>query len=530
MAQAQQVDDAAGRKGPPNVGVAMLALMIALVLATLDNMIVGTAMPTIVGDLGGVKHLSWVIAAYTLATAASTPIWGKIGDMYGRKGIFLTSIVIFLVGSALCGMAQNMGELIGFRTLQGLGAGGLVVGVMAIMGDLVTPRERGKYTGIISGVMSAAMIGGPLVGGAITDHLGWRWAFYVNLPLGVIALVTVSTVIRLPKKRAEARIDYLGATLLAAGITAIVLVTSWGGSEYSWGSALIVGLIVVGVASLAGFLVVQTKAAEPVMPLHVFRSGNFVMVSVIGFVGGFVMFGAMLFMPLYQQAVQGASATNSGLLLLPLLLSMMVASPIAGRYTTKTGKYKVFPVVVGTALLVVGLVLLSQMDAETSRLVSSLDMVALGAGMGCTMQTSLLIAQNSVEMKDIGVASSCTTLFRMLGSSFGVAIMGVLFSSQVKDEMARRAGSLGSSLTQQSAHLDAASLSRLPAVVRHAYQHAVAAGTHSAFLVGAVVTVLALLAGLFVKETPLRGSAPTRPAEPADGDAAGGGPTVAEAV
>ncbi|MFJ6568593.1 MDR family MFS transporter [Streptomyces sp. NPDC091292] len=519
-----------GGKQPRSVRVVLLALMIAMLLAMLDNMIVGTAMPTIVGELGGLEHLSWVVTAYTLATAASTPIWGKVGDMYGRKGAFLTSIVIFLIGSALSGMAQDMGQLIGFRAIQGLGAGGLMVGVMAIIGDLIPPRERGKYQGMMAGVMALAMIGGPLVGGTITDHLGWRWSFYINLPLGAVALIMVTAVLHLPKKRSKGRIDYLGAALLTVGITSIVLVTTWGGSEYEWTSAVIMELIGIGVASLIGFVFVQTRAAEPIMPLHIFRSRNFTLMSIIGFITGFVMFGAVLFLPLYQQSVQGASATNSGLLLLPMLLAMMVVSLIAGRVTTNSGRYKVFPIV-GGVLLVAGLFLLAQMDTGTSRFTSGVYMAVLGAGMGCLMQITMLVAQNSVEMKDMGVASSSTTLFRTLGSSFGVAIMGALFNNRVQDVMAERAGQLGGSITEKSAQLDAASLAKLPAAAREAYQFAVSAGTHSAFLLGAIVAVAALAASFFVKEVPLRGAGPaTKPAEGADGDSAPDGKAVAEAV
>lgn len=519
---------AAGKR-PRSVRVVLLALMIAMMLAMLDNMIVGTAMPTIVGELGGLEHLSWVVTAYTLATAAATPLWGKIGDMYGRKGAFMTSIVIFLVGSALSGMAQNMGELIGFRAIQGLGAGGLMVGVMAIIGDLIPPRERGKYQGMIAGVMALAMIGGPLVGGTITDNWGWRWAFYINLPLGVVALLAVSAVLHLPKKRTQARIDYLGAVLLTLGITAIVLVTTWGGTQYAWTSARIMELIAIGVVALIGFVFWQTKAAQPIVPLHIFRSRNFTLMSLIGFITGFVMFGAVLFLPLYQQSVQGASATNSGLLLLPMLGAMMVVSLVAGRVTTNSGRYKVFPIV-GGVLMIAGLYLLSQMDTETTRLTSGLYMAVLGAGMGCLMQITMLVAQNSVELKDMGVASSSTTLFRTLGSSFGVAIMGALFNNRVQDVMAERGGAAGSKITEQSAQLDAASLAKLPAVVREAYQHAVSAGTHSAFLLGSVVGIVALAAALFVKEVPLRGAGPA-PAKPEDGASdAAAREGVAEAV
>ncbi|WP_327254709.1 MDR family MFS transporter [Streptomyces sp. NBC_01244] len=493
---------------PRSVRVVLMALMIAMLLAMLDNMIIGTAMPTIVGELGGLEHLSWVVTAYTLATAASTPIWGKVGDMYGRKGSFLVSIVIFLIGSALSGMAQDMGQLIGFRAIQGLGAGGLMVGVMAIIGDLIPPRERGKYQGMMAGVMALAMIGGPLVGGTITDHMGWRWSFYINLPLGAVALAMVTAVLHLPKKvhGERPKIDYLGAALLTIGITSTVLVTTWGGTEYAWGSTEIIGLIAVGIVSIAGFLYAETKAADPVMPLHIFRSRNFTLMSVIGFLVGFAMFGGVLYLPLFQQSVQGASATNSGLLLLPMLLSMMAVSLVAGRITTSSGKYKIFPII-GGGLMVVGLFLLATMDTGTSRLMSGVYMAVLGAGLGFLMQITMLVAQNSVEMKDMGVASSSATLFRTLGGSFGVALMGSLFTSQVASTMTDRLGPEAATAAG-SAQLDAASLAKLPELVRDAYQHAVAAGTHSAFLLGAGIAVLGFVAAWFVKEVPLRGAGP----------------------
>lgn len=522
-------DGEKSERQPRSVRVVLLALMITMMLAMLDNMIVGTAMPTIVGELGGLEHLSWVVTAYTLATAAATPLWGKLGDMYGRKGSFMASIVIFLVGSALSGMAQNMGQLIGFRALQGLGAGGLMVGVMAIIGDLIPPRERGKYSGMVAGIMALSMIGGPLLGGTITDNWGWRWAFYINLPLGLVALAAISAVLHLPKKRSQARVDYLGAALLTIGVTSVVLVTTWGGTQYAWTSALIMELIAIGVAALAGFVFWQTKAAEPVVPLHIFRSRNFSLMSLIGFVAGFVMFGATLFLPLYQQAVQGASATNSGLLLLPMLGAMMVVSVIAGQVTTNSGRYKVFPVA-GGVLMIVGLFLLSQMDTATSRLTSGVYMAVLGAGMGCMMQITMLVAQNSVELRDMGVASSTTTLTRSLGSSFGVAIMGALFNSRVQHVMAEKAGALGSKITGHSAQLDAKSLQKLPPLAREAYQYAVSAGIHSAFLLGAVVAVVALVASVFVKEVPLRGAGPDKQAGGAAGNAAEAPSAVAEAV
>ncbi|GEC05536.1 hypothetical protein SSP24_31910 [Streptomyces spinoverrucosus] len=417
------------------------------------------------GELGGTEHLSWVVTAYTLATAAATP------------------------GS---------------------------------WGDLIPPRERGRYQGMMAGVMALAMVGGPLVGGTITDNWGWRWTFYTNLPLGVVALALIAVVLHLPKKRAKAGIDSLGVVLLTVGITAIVLVTTWGGTEYAWTSAVIMELIGIDVAALVGFVYWQTRAAEPVVPLHIFRSRNFTLMAIVGFITGFVMFGATLYLPLYQQSVQGASATNSGLLLLPMLGAMLLTSVLAGRVTTNTGKYKVFPIV-GSALMIVGLYLLSTMDTGTSRVTSGVFMAVVGLGLGFLMQVTMLVAQNSVEMKDMGVASSSSTLFRTLGSSFGVAIMGALFNNRVQDVMTERAGALGSQVTEQSAQLDAASLAKLPEAAREAYQYVVSAGTHSAFLLGAVVAAVALVAAVFVKEVALRGSE-------SDAEGASARPAVVEPV
>ncbi|MGR4884281.1 MDR family MFS transporter [Streptomyces sp. LARHCF249] len=495
---------------PRSVGLVLVAVMIAMLLASLDTMITSTAIPTIVGELGGLEHLSWVVTIYTLATVASTPIWGKAGDLYGRKGVFLTSVVIFLIGSALCGAAQDMGQLIAFRAVQGLGGGGLLVGAMAIIGSLIPPREVGKYQGLMAAVSALSMIGGPLIGGAITDFLGWRWAFYINLPLGLLALAMVSLVLHLPKQtqegQARPKVDYLGAALLTAAITSTVLVTTWGGTEYPWASGQIITLIVLSVLSTAAFLYVETKAAEPILPLHVFRNRNFSLIALIGFLVGFVTVGGVFYLPLFLQTVQGASATNSGLLLLPLLASMLTVSMITGRITSSTGKYKAF-LVVGGALVVAGLFLLATMDTHTPRLVSGAYMAVLGAGIGFLMQITMLVAQNSVELKDMGVASSTTALGRTLGGAFGVALMGTLFTTQVTTAMTDRLGPQAAAAVG-SAQLDAASLATLPDAVREAYRHAVAIGTHWAFLVCAAIAVLGFAAAWFIKEVPLRGANP----------------------
>ncbi|MFB7472405.1 MDR family MFS transporter [Kitasatospora sp. NPDC056184] len=500
------------------IRLVMIGLVVTMLLAMLDGLIVGTAMPTIVGELGGAEHLSWVVTSYTLATAASTPVWGKLGDLYGRKGIFLTSIVIFLAGSALSGLSQDMNELIGFRALQGLGAGGLMVGVMSIMGALVPPRDRGKYQGMFAAVMALATIGGPLVGGFITDHLNWRWTFYINLPLGAVALAVVVVTLKLPKVRNKARIDYLGAVLLTTGITSLTLITTWGGQEYAWGSQQILGLTALAAATLIGFCYVEQRVQEPMLPLSLFRNLNFTLVSIIGFVVGFVMFGSTVFLPLYQQTVQGASATNSGLLLMPMMFGMLVISLVVGQAVTKTGKYRIYPII-GTVVMTAGMLLLSTLGTGTSGFTSACWMVVLGAGMGFLMQITMLVAQNSVELKDMGVASSTATLFRTIGGSFGVALFGALFNNRVTATMNERLGSAagaGGSQGGDPAQLSPAALKALPAPVQDAYHHAVANGMHTVFLWGAAVAVIAVAAAVFLREVPLRGAGDP-PAEGGEG-------------
>ena len=343
----------------------MSGLMIAMLLAMLDNLIVGTALPTIVGDLGGLAHLSWVVTAYALATAVSTPVWAKLGDLFGRKGVFMASIVVFLVGSALSGLAQDMGQLIAFRGLQGVGAGGLMVGAIAIIGDLVPPRERGRYQGLMAAVMPLAFIGGPLLGGFLTDNLSWRWAFYINLPLGALALVVVALTMHLPGRRpGPVTIDWWGAGLLGTGISALTLLASWGGNQYDWGSWQIMGLLALTVVALVAFVLVERRVEEPILSLELFRGRNFTAAIAMTFVIGFAMFGAVTFLPQFQQNVQGASATGSGLLLLPLMGGMLTTSLLGGQLVTRTGRYRAM-LIAGAALMVVGLGLLATMDVTT---------------------------------------------------------------------------------------------------------------------------------------------------------------------
>nr|WP_212834989.1 MDR family MFS transporter [Catellatospora sp. TT07R-123] len=498
--------------------------MLAILLAMLDNMIVGTAMPRIVGELGGLDKLSWVVTAYVLGTTISTPIWGKLGDLYGRKTIFLTSIVIFLIGSALSGAAgeidpaSGMTQLIAFRALQGLGGGGLMVGAMAIIGDLVPPRERGKYQGMMAAIMGVAMIAGPFIGGFITDHADWRWAFYINLPLGGVGLFVLATTLHLPKYRTEHRIDWIGAALLSVGVTALVLITTWGGSKYAWGSKEIIGLAVAGVLLLGVFLWTQTRVPEPILPLGIFRNRNFSLVSIIGFMVGFAMFGAISFLPLYMQTVQGASATNSGLLLLPMMAGMMVTSVVAGRTITKTGKYRIFPIL-GGVVLAVSMFLLTRLDTDTSRTESSIYILLLGIGMGFLMQTTMLIAQNSVDRKDLGVSSSTATFVRSIGGSFGVSLFGAVFINRLKDDIAANvpAGAGSSMGSINIGALQPTQLDALPPAVKQIVIHGISFATSGLFWWALGFAILVPVAAWFIKEVPLRGAEPA--AEGAEGEA-----------
>jgi EmrB/QacA subfamily drug resistance transporter len=485
--------------------VILPGLMLAIALAMLDNMIVATAMPSILRSLDvGAEQLSWVVTAYILGTTVSTPLWGKLGDLYGRKGVFLSSIVIFLIGSALSGAAQSMVQLIGFRALQGLGAGGLIVGAMAIIGDLVPPRERGRYQGQMAAIMAVAMIAGPLVGGLITDHLSWRWTFYINLPLGGMALILLALRLRLPKYRTEHRIDWFGALLLSIGITALVLITTWGGHRYDWVSPQISGLAALAAVALTGFVVVERRVAEPIVPLNLFANRNFALVSGMGFLVGFTMFGALNFLPLYQQTVQGASATNSGLLLLPIMAGAMVTSVVVGRTITRTGRYRAFPII-GGFVMTGGLALLSRLDVGTSRTVSSLFMVVLGIGMGFLMQTTMLIAQNSVEQRDLGVASSAATFMRSIGGSFGVSLFGALFAHRLQDSLAEQFGPTAAERVSSGSSFDPAVLASLPAQVASGVLGGIADAISMVFLWS--VPLALVVAGLawFVKDVPLRG-------------------------
>ncbi|WP_153040253.1 MDR family MFS transporter [Actinoplanes sp. TFC3] len=467
-----------------HVRLAVLGLMFGLLLSMLDGFIVGTAMPTIVHDLGGASLLSWVVTAYALTTAVTTPVWGKLGDLFGRKRMFQSAVAVFIGGSVLAAVAPTMVLLIAARAVQGIGAGGLAVGAFAVIGDLVPPRERGRYQGLTAIVVAAGTIGGPLVGGFITDGLGWRWAFLINLPLGAVTLVWVGLLLNLPVVHRRARVDWAGAVLLAVAIAALVLLTTWGGSEIAWISAASFALAALTVLAGAAFVWRQRRAAEPLVPLGVFASRSFTMASILGFTSGAVMFACVLYLPLFQQTVQGASASASGLLLLPMMIPVVLVSHIAGRTMTRTGRYKVFPII-GAISTIVGAVLLATMTVNTPSYVTALFMSFMGIGSGLTQQMTTTIAQNSVEQRDIGAASGVVTLLRTLGGSIAVAVFGTMYAAHAAGRVA--------------AQLDAG----------------VATSTRMIFAAVAVTAAVSLAAALGVKEVPLRGRAAADASSPA---------------
>ncbi len=479
-------------------------LLMTMLLAMLDQLVVGTALPRIVGDLGGAAHLSWVVTAYVLASTITTPFYGKLGDMYGRKKLFIFAIAVFLVGSALSGLSSSMAELITFRALQGLGAGGLIVGAMATLGEIVPPRERGNYMSYFMVVMMVATIGGPLVGGWITTAISWRWIFYINLPLGGAALIYLFAVMKLPARRVEHKIDYLGGILLGVVSTAVILLATWGGTQYQWVSWQIIALGVLAVGALAWFLQTERRAAEPMLPLHVFKIRNFSVTMVLTTFVGLALFGAMTFLPFYQQTVQGASPTVSGVLMTPMMVGSMITSVLAGVLTTKTGKYRIYPIV-GGILMAIGMYLLSRVGANTSRLTTGIDYVVLGLGMGCLMQMMSLIAQNSVEVKDMGVATSARMFFQQIGGSLGVAAFGAIFAHELTSSMSSLAARSGGKLPVSGASLDPSQVVSLPPAVKEAVFGGIAQAVHTVFLWAIPFTVLVFLLALLIKEVPLRG-------------------------
>jgi EmrB/QacA subfamily drug resistance transporter len=468
-------------------------LMLGMLLAALDATIVATALPTIVGDLGGLDSLSWVVTAYLLAQTVSTPLYGKFGDLFGRKTLFQAAIVVFLVGSVLCGIAGSLGQLIVFRALQGLGAGGLVVLAQAIIADVVSPRERGRYQGYFGATFGAAMLVGPLLGGVLTDHLSWRWVFYVNVPVGIIALLVTSATLPANQRRHGVTIDWAGTLLLSVAISLLVLLTTWGGTEYAWGSTVIVGLG-VAVAALAAALVwVEGRVPEPALPLRLFRVRTISVACAVSFVVGIAMYGSTTYLPTFLQIANGASASNSGLLLVPLMIGLVGASMVAGQVVTRTGRYRFFPIV-GMAVASVGMLLLASLGTDSSRLESTAYMAVLGIGLGMVMQIMVLASQNEADAGDLGVATSTINFFRSVGGSVGVAVFGSLVASRLT-HLLGSAEALG--ITPEQLH-------RMPVAERAATASAFADAITGVFVLGVPVLVLGFLLTWLLRETALR--------------------------
>jgi EmrB/QacA subfamily drug resistance transporter len=514
--------------------VVFSGLMAGMLLAALDQTIVSTALPTIVGELGGLDHLSWVVTAYLLTTTASTPLYGKLSDIYGRRLMFQSAIVIFVIGSVLCGLSQGMLQLIVFRGIQGVGAGGLMAMAFAIIGDIVSPRERGRYTGYLGAVFAVASVAGPLLGGFFVDNLTWRWVFYVNVPIGVAALVITSSVLRLPFVRRDHAIDFAGAALLVAAVSTLLLALVWGGSEYPWGSSTILGLFAASAVLTGLFLWWEQRIEEPILPLRLFGGRVFSTGVALSFLLGGAMFGAIVFLPLFLQVATGASATNSGLLLLPLMAGLMTTSITSGRVIARTGRYKRWPIA-GMAIAAVGMFLLSTMEPETSRLTSSLYMLVVGVGLGMVMQVLVLAVQNGAEFSDLGVVTSSVNFFRSLGGSFGVSVFGVVFATVLEDRLTKLvpAGALGGAgLNPESLTASPDQIRALPPEVLGPVSMAMADSITTVFLLVVPLLVLGIGLAMLMPELPLKDTAhigaTLEGAEITVAEIAGGEPAVDE--
>ncbi|HEY1794754.1 MAG TPA: MDR family MFS transporter [Stellaceae bacterium] len=479
------------------------ALMLVMLLASLDSTIVSTALPTIVGEFGELSHLSWIVTAYLLASTVVTPIYGKLGDLFGRKVVLQSAIVIFLAGSALCGLSRSMGQLIAFRAIQGLGGGGLIVSTTAAIGDIISPRDRPKYQGLFGAVWGLSTILGPLIGGFFVEQVSWRWIFYINLPLGLLVVLVLGWAFTAPPPSRQPRIDAAGAVLLAVSLTALILFTSLGGNTLAWGSPGALGLAAAFLVGIVAFAAVERNAAEPILPLGLFRNGVFSICCAVGFIVGLSMFGSITFMPLYLQVVKGITPTHAGMALAPMMAGMLMTSIATGRIIHRIGRYRPFPII-GTAVMTIGLGLLGTLKLDTAVPVACGFVMLLGVGMGLVMQVLVLAVQNAVEYRHLGVATSGSMLFRSIGGSVGVSVFGAIFTAALTSDLAHLLPA-GTPIPTATAP---ASIQALPMAERTIYLQAFTAALHPVFVYAAVIAAFAFVLTWFLKGLPLRGGAP----------------------